>query len=96
MVDVVTNHMGYDGCQTCVDYSVFNPFNEVIIVGCIPHKSSKLIPTRNPITIPLATSTIAILALFRYAGKVITLSRYQIYEPKMMMSRAFGTLGSPN
>lgn len=28
MVDVVTNHMGYAGCGTCVDYSVFNPFNE--------------------------------------------------------------------
>lgn len=28
MVDVVTNHMGYLGCGTCVDYSVFNPFNE--------------------------------------------------------------------
>ncbi|KAI1342546.1 glycoside hydrolase family 13 protein [Xylariaceae sp. FL0016] len=27
MVDVVTNHMGYDGCGDCVDYSVFNPFN---------------------------------------------------------------------
>ncbi|KAI0485167.1 glycoside hydrolase family 13 protein [Xylariaceae sp. FL0804] len=27
MVDVVTNHFGYDGCGTCVDYSVFNPFN---------------------------------------------------------------------
>ncbi|CZR53768.1 related to alpha-amylase A precursor [Phialocephala subalpina] len=27
MVDVVTNHMGYLGCGTCVDYSVFNPFN---------------------------------------------------------------------
>jgi hypothetical protein len=29
MVDVVTNHMGYAGCGTCVDYSVFNPFNSV-------------------------------------------------------------------
>lgn len=27
MVDVVTNHMGYLGCGTCVDYSDFNPFN---------------------------------------------------------------------
>ncbi|KAF2769699.1 alpha-amylase [Teratosphaeria nubilosa] len=27
MVDVVTNHMGYDGCGTCVDYSIYNPFN---------------------------------------------------------------------
>ncbi|PSS09146.1 glycoside hydrolase family 13 protein [Amorphotheca resinae ATCC 22711] len=27
MVDVVTNHMGYLGCGTCVDYSIFNPFN---------------------------------------------------------------------
>ncbi|KAG4433656.1 hypothetical protein IFR05_010859 [Cadophora sp. M221] len=27
MVDIVTNHMGYLGCGTCVDYSVFNPFN---------------------------------------------------------------------
>jgi hypothetical protein len=29
MVDVVTNHMAYDGCGTCVDYSIFVPFNEV-------------------------------------------------------------------
>jgi maltooligosyltrehalose synthase len=29
MVDVVTNHMGYLGCGTCVDYSVFTPFNSV-------------------------------------------------------------------
>jgi alpha-amylase len=31
MVDVVTNHMGYLGCGTCVDYSVFTPFNSVCI-----------------------------------------------------------------
>jgi alpha-amylase len=29
MVDVVTNHMGYLGCGTCVDYTKFNPFNSV-------------------------------------------------------------------
>lgn len=28
MVDVVTNHMGYNGCGECVDYSTFNPFNK--------------------------------------------------------------------
>jgi alpha-amylase len=28
MVDVVTNHMAYPGCGTCVNYSVFNPFNK--------------------------------------------------------------------
>lgn len=33
MVDVVTNHMGYLGCGTCVDYSVFNPFNSVRCVN---------------------------------------------------------------
>lgn len=27
MIDIVTNHMGYDGCGTCVDYSVFDPFD---------------------------------------------------------------------
>ncbi|KAH9828346.1 Alpha-amylase domain [Teratosphaeria destructans] len=27
MVDVVTNHMAYNGCGTCVDYSIYNPFN---------------------------------------------------------------------
>ncbi|KUJ09148.1 alpha-amylase [Mollisia scopiformis] len=27
MVDIVTNHMGYLGCGTCVDYNVFTPFN---------------------------------------------------------------------
>lgn len=39
MVDVVTNHMGYLGCGNCVDYSVFNPFNEVCISY---HESLKL------------------------------------------------------
>jgi len=28
MVDIVTNHMAYDGCGTCVDYSQYNPFNK--------------------------------------------------------------------
>ncbi|OIW34382.1 glycoside hydrolase family 13 protein [Coniochaeta ligniaria NRRL 30616] len=28
MLDVVTNHFAYNGCGTCVDYSIFNPFNE--------------------------------------------------------------------
>jgi len=27
MVDVVTNHMGYNGAATTVQYSTFNPFN---------------------------------------------------------------------
>ncbi|KAH8657061.1 glycoside hydrolase family 13 protein [Tricladium varicosporioides] len=27
MVDVVTNHMGYLGCGSCVDYSIYKPFN---------------------------------------------------------------------
>lgn len=31
MVDVVTNDMAYLGCGTCVDYSVFTPFNSVCI-----------------------------------------------------------------
>ncbi len=32
MVDVVTNHMAYMGCGTCVDYSQYNPFSSV----CFP------------------------------------------------------------
>jgi len=28
MVDIVTNHMAYNGCGTCVDYSQYNPFNK--------------------------------------------------------------------
>ncbi len=31
MVDVVTNHMGYLGCGTCVNYADFTPFNSVSI-----------------------------------------------------------------
>ncbi|KAM7214680.1 Glycoside hydrolase superfamily [Rhypophila decipiens] len=27
MVDVVTNHMAYVGCRSCVDYSIFSPFS---------------------------------------------------------------------
>lgn len=27
MVDVVTNHMGYEGCGECVDYSIYDVFN---------------------------------------------------------------------
>ncbi|KAJ9157608.1 Alpha-amylase A type-3 [Pleurostoma richardsiae] len=27
MLDVVTNHMAYNGCGTCVDYSQFDPFS---------------------------------------------------------------------
>ncbi|KUI56593.1 Alpha-amylase A type-3 [Cytospora mali] len=27
MLDVVTNHFAYDGCGTCVDYSIFVPFD---------------------------------------------------------------------
>lgn len=27
MLDVVTNHFAYEGCGTCVDYSIFVPFN---------------------------------------------------------------------
>jgi alpha-amylase len=29
MVDIVTNHMGYNGCGNCVDYSRFKPFNSL-------------------------------------------------------------------
>lgn len=32
MVDVVTNHMAYMGCGSCVDYSRFNPFSSVYSV----------------------------------------------------------------
>jgi alpha-amylase len=28
MVDIAPNHMGYAGCPTCVDYSVYTPFNK--------------------------------------------------------------------
>ncbi|KAJ2901457.1 hypothetical protein MKZ38_001845 [Zalerion maritima] len=28
MVDVVANHMAYIGCLNCVDYSIYNPFND--------------------------------------------------------------------
>ena len=27
MVDVVTNHVAYVGCRSCVDYSIFKPFS---------------------------------------------------------------------
>ncbi|KAL2128834.1 hypothetical protein VTI74DRAFT_8580 [Chaetomium olivicolor] len=27
MVDIVTNHMGYMGCRSCVDYGLFGPFS---------------------------------------------------------------------
>ncbi|KAF7561789.1 hypothetical protein G7046_g2349 [Stylonectria norvegica] len=28
MVDIVTNHMGYNGCGTCVDYSIYDAFSD--------------------------------------------------------------------
>lgn len=28
MVDIAPNHMGYPGCPTCVDYSIYTPFNK--------------------------------------------------------------------
>jgi alpha-amylase len=31
MVDIVTNHMAYLGCGTCVDYSIYTPFNSVCL-----------------------------------------------------------------
>jgi alpha-amylase len=39
MVDVVTNHMGYNGCRSCVDYSIFNPFSSASFFhpGCDIH-----------------------------------------------------------
>ena len=94
MVDVVTNHMGYDGCQTCVDYSVFNPFNEVGVMG-FSH-AMKLTKISNRTTTIPALSTTTTPAQFRYAGKVTTLFLYQIYALKMMMSHLSGTLGLPS
>jgi hypothetical protein len=35
MVDIVTNHMAYMGCGTCVNYSLFNPFSSVRIVSSL-------------------------------------------------------------
>jgi alpha-amylase len=32
MVDIVTNHMAYMGCGSCVDYSRFKPFSSVCAV----------------------------------------------------------------
>lgn len=28
MIDIVTNHMAFIGCGTCVEYSIYNPFND--------------------------------------------------------------------
>ncbi|CAM1510835.1 Fc.00g083480.m01.CDS01 [Cosmosporella sp. VM-42] len=28
MVDIVTNHMGYDGCGNCVDYGIYDQFSD--------------------------------------------------------------------
>ena len=94
MVDVVTNHMGYDGCQTCVDYSVFNPFNEVGITD-FSH-ATKLTKISNRITMIPALSTMMTPAQFKYAGKVTTLFLYQIYALKILMYHPSGTLGSPS
>lgn len=40
MLDIVTNHMGYNGCGDCVDYSKFNPFDSVRL---------KLLPPEIPV-----------------------------------------------
>ena len=54
MVDVVTNHMGYLGCGTCVDYSVFNPFNSVLLPSKLLQAKSELTVNRNLTTMTSA------------------------------------------
>lgn len=68
MVDVVTNHMGYLGCGTCVDYSVFNPFNSV--GGFLQNVSlSQLTEARNPIIMTSVLSTIRMPLVLKCAGR---------------------------
>lgn len=49
MVDVVTNHMGYAGCGDCVDYSVFNPFNQVTFTFHVTLQFHTTLPNRTEV-----------------------------------------------
>lgn len=94
MVDVVTNHMAYKGCETCVNYSVFNPFNEVSIITSL-HMLSKLTQTRNHIiTNPTALLTTTTLALTMIAGGVTRSFPYLIFALKTPQLHLCGILGS--
>jgi hypothetical protein len=77
MVDVVTNHMGYLGCGTCVDYSVFTPFNSVCPTPTRAVLFS-LIPFRNHITIRTVSSITTMLLASRSVGKETTLFHFLI------------------
>lgn len=67
MVDIVTNHMGYLGCGTCVDYSVFTPFN---LVGTSPINDCYVLIRESNLTIILFVSLITtMLPVSKSVGK---------------------------
>lgn len=95
MVDIVTNHMGYNGCGSCVDYSIYDAFPSV---GCPPSShfsSSTNIPSpltsTTSVSLTTATST---QPTSKPAGKATTPSASPIYAPKTTTSAPFGSTGS--
>jgi Alpha amylase, catalytic domain len=69
MVDIVTNHMGYLGCGTCVDYSRFTPFNSVWMPA--PNDGSLLMKPSNLTTILSVSLITTMLPASRSAGREI-------------------------
>lgn len=84
MVDIVTNHMGYLGCGTCVDYSVFTPFNSVCLLS-LQLIVSLIMYNRNRTSI-LSVSLITTMQLVsKSAGKEIIPSLSQTLGLKIPM-----------
>jgi hypothetical protein len=72
MVDVVTNHMAYLGCGTCVDYSIFTPFNSVCSWLFRYREGNELTRHSNPTTMTSVSSITAIRLASRIVGWEIT------------------------
>lgn len=86
MVDVAPNDMGYLGCGTCVDYSVFTPFNSVWEYHYVLRRDrQRLTQNRNLITTRSVSLTTAMLQASRFAGKETILFPFQISVLKILM-----------
>jgi alpha-amylase len=76
MVDVVTNHMGYEGCGTCVDYSIYDVFNNEEYY----HPYCPITNYNDPTNAQTCTTALynlsCVSANLEQAGRATTLSRF--------------------